>query len=163
MTVTPLRDTSSAAPAHLDKKWQHRFLTLAKMWGEMCSKDPSKKVGAVIVDDHRRVIAMGYNGFPRGVRDDAERYNDKATKLNMVVHAEANAILNAVKSVEGGTLFVWPRFTCHECAKLVIQSGITHVIGPAPQTGSSWAESQQVALQMYAEAGVTTGFWEGEL
>lgn len=165
MTTSPvsLRASSPVEEGMLNEKWQRRFLALAKMWGETCSKDPSKKVGAVIVDGKRRVIAMGYNGFPRGVDDLAGRYDDKDIKNRMAVHAEANAILNAVKSVEGGTLFVWPLFTCHECAKLVIQSGIRRVVGPRAKPDSSWLDSQTLALQMYGEAGVAVEFWEGEL
>ena len=79
-------------------KWDLRFLKLAHHVGQW-SKDPSTKVGAVIVDAQRRVLGIGYNGFPRGVDDSPGRYHDRPTKLDMVVHAETNAIMNAVSSV----------------------------------------------------------------
>ena len=136
-------------------KWDERFLDLCQhvsLW----SKDPSTRVGAVIVDSERRIVGMGYNGFPRGVHDDALRYNNKAQKNNLVVHAEANAILNAVSSVKGCTVYVWPLFTCNECAKLVIQSGIKRVVSIKRRNSpySSWTSSQEIAQQMYKESGV---------
>lgn len=131
-----------------ENKWNERFIDLAKhisMW----SKDPSTKVGAVIVDDKKRIVGMGYNGFPRGVDDSIKSYMDKELKHKMVVHAEANAILNAVKQVEGCTIYVWPLFSCQECAKLIIQAGITKVVAPAARI-----EEYGVAKDMYEQAGV---------
>lgn len=92
------------------------------------SKDPSTKVGAVIVDKTGRPAAFGYNGFPRGVSDFVERWK-RPTKYNYVVHAEANAILNSRgRDIDGGTLYIthWP--PCQECSKLIVQSGIRSVV-----------------------------------
>lgn len=108
-------------------KWYRRFLKLAEhvsYW----SKDPSTKVGAVIVDKHNRVVGMGYNGFPRGVMDHEERYADRPTKYKYVVHAELNAILNAAVPVDGATIFTYPFAPCTECAKAIIQAGIDRVV-----------------------------------
>jgi dCMP deaminase len=130
--------------------WPHFFLELAQFVAEKRSKDPSTKVGAVIADSHNRIVGIGYNGFPRGVRDDQELYADREKKYQRVVHAELNAILNANKSVDGCHLYVWPLFTCNECAKIVIQSGIKRVIYPK----SGFREDYKMAQRMYAEAGV---------
>lgn len=141
-------------PAKHRRKWDRRFLELAAHVGSW-SKDPSTRVGCVIVDDKQRVVSMGYNGFPRGVRDDNERYAKREIKLSMTVHAEANALLNSVASVEGCTLYVTPLCTCNDCAKLVIQAGIQCVVFPTPirpQDWERWNESTEVAMAMYKEA-----------
>lgn len=132
-------------------KWTRRFLELARLVASW-SKDPSTQVGAVIVDDLRRVIATGYNGFPRGVRDDAQRYDDRAVKYPLVVHAEANAILNAVANVRGAAM-VATMMPCAECAKLIAQSGIAWVVAPK-LANDRWTESHAHAKTIFVEAGV---------
>jgi dCMP deaminase len=142
-------------------KWDERFMQLARhvaMW----SKDPSTKVGAVVVDAKRRVIAMGYNGFPRGVDDSPERYADRPTKYAHVVHAELNAILNALGPVEGCTLYVTLE-PCTTCAKAIIQSGITRVVLPnrdgesKTEVEQRWGDDQRIAYQMMDEALLDVG------
>jgi len=142
-------------------KWDERFMALARhvaMW----SKDPSMKVGAVIVDRKRRVIAMGYNGFPRGVEDSSERYNERATKYAHVVHAELNAVLNALGPVEGCTLYTTFE-PCTGCAKAIIQSGITRVVLPnrdgmsRSEAEERWGQDQTSAYQMMDEALLDVG------
>lgn len=132
-------------------KWTRRFLDLAQLVASW-SKDPSTQVGAVIVDDLRRVIATGYNGFPRGVHDDARRYADRAVKYPLVVHAEANAILNAVANVRGAVM-VATMMSCAECAKLIVQSGIACVVAPKV-ANDRWTESHKFAQMIFDEAGV---------
>ena len=135
----------------MTEKWDKRFLALAEHIAEW-SKDPSTCVGAVIVDEKRRIASTGYNGFPRGVKDLEERYLDRSKKYPRVVHAEANAILTSRGSVENCTLYT-SLLTCCECAKLVIQSGIKRVVAPNAFDGKWW-ESNQIAMEMYEEAGV---------
>jgi dCMP deaminase len=81
-------------------KWDGRFLDLAVFVGDW-SKDPSTKVGAVLVRPDRTIAGLGFNGFPRGVLDHPERYDDRPTKYEMVVHAEMNALLSSRESLEG--------------------------------------------------------------
>ena len=81
-------------------KWQRRFFDLARLIATW-SKDPSSQVGAVIVDDKKRIVSVGFNGLPMGVEDTAERLNVRELKYELIVHAEANAILTAPKSVSG--------------------------------------------------------------
>ncbi len=130
--------------------WNMRFYGLAKQIATW-SKDPSTKVGAVVVDGTRRIIATGYNGFPRDVTDDAVRYELKATKYKLIVHAEANAILNAVSSVKGCTI-ITTKYPCSDCAKLIIQSGIRDVWSPLPSTNPPWAEDSEWSKLMLKEA-----------
>ena len=132
-------------------KWDKRFLELVDHVASW-SKDTTK-VGAVIVNDKRQIVGLGYNGFPRGVNDTPERYNDKQLKYRFVVHAEANAILNANSSVADCAVYT-NVFTCNECAKLVIQSGISRVISFVPDPLSHWAESHNISKKMYQESNV---------
>ena len=134
--------------------WTQRMLDLAAFFAQW-SKDPSTQVGAVIVDEKRRVIGHGYNGFPRGVDDDPERYADRAKKYPRVVHAELNAILNAVlpHQLEGATLFI-THAPCADCAKAIIQVGITRVVFPSGTDLHAWIDSLGVASTMFTEAGV---------
>lgn len=74
-------------------EWDKFWLTVATLVS-VRSKDPSSKVGAVIVDNDKRFVSMGYNGFPRGTNDDPELYQDRPEKLRRVIHAETNAILS---------------------------------------------------------------------
>lgn len=136
-------------------KWDERFVVLAEHIAQW-SKDPSTKVGAVLVDDQRRVVGHGYNGFPRGVADTPERYADREIKYKMVVHAEANAILNAAVATKGCTLYS-TFFPCPGCASLLIQSGIVRVISRRSPSDDRWAEQQKISETMFAEAGIRFG------
>lgn len=136
-------------------KWDNRYLKLAEEVSTW-SKDPRKKIGAVIVGKNGQIISQGYNGFPRGVQDYESRYNDKETKLKYVVHAEANALYNALHngmSVEGAAMYVHGLHVCHECAKAIIQSGINTVISKGVES-PTWEESNKLAVEMFAEAEV---------
>ena len=136
--------------------WDKRFIDLAHHIASW-SKDRSKKVGSVIVDDDRRVVSMGYNGFPQNINDDIEERHQKPLKLFYVVHAEANALSSANRSgvqTKGTTIYItFP--PCSECAKLIIQNGIKRVVCcPINSDKSSWVETTSVAKDMLDEAGV---------
>jgi len=110
--------------------WDEYFMSIALL-SCMRSKDPSTQVGACIVNDLNHIVGVGYNGFPKGCEDTVfpwERDGDfLETKYPYVVHAEQNAILNSSASVRGARIYV-SLFPCHECAKYIIQSGITEMI-----------------------------------
>jgi dCMP deaminase len=136
-------------------KWDIRFLALAQHIAAW-SKDPSTKCGAVIVDGNRKIVGVGYNGFPRGVDDQSYRYDNRDSKLKLTVHAEANAILNANNSVEHCDLYVWPLPPCNECAKLIIQAGICNVFAPklTGELKKRWNDSVGYTHMMFSESGV---------
>jgi dCMP deaminase len=110
--------------------WDAYFMGVAKL-SAMRSKDPKTKVGACIVNEDRRIVGIGYNGFPRGCSDQSFPWSHDAawidTKYPYVVHAEANAILNATTSLKGASIYV-TLFPCNECMKLIIQSGIVEIV-----------------------------------
>jgi len=141
----------------ISDKWDIRFLELAKLVSSW-SKDPSTKVGAVIVDENRRIVSCGYNGFPRGVDDGVERYEDRDTKYRLIVHADENAILNAKGDVSGCTMYIWPIPPCSHCAKSIIQSGIAAVRFPMMDIPDRWMEDIRFSIAALNEAGVRTEF-----
>lgn len=151
------------------EKWDRRFLEVAKLVSTW-SKDPSTKVGAVIVNSYQRIVSTGFNGFARGIADDG-RLEDRSTKNKIVIHAEANALLFAVKAgqgVEGCTMYIHKSLPCGPCAALIIQAGITAVVVPQleysePETERRWAEDHSLAEQMFREVGMHVRMYEGTL
>jgi dCMP deaminase len=119
------------------------------------SKDPSTKVGAVIFDRKGRIVSAGFNGLARGVRDTDARLNNRDLKLRMVLHAERNAISFATAPLDG-CIIVVTHPCCAQCAASLIQSGITHVIYPAPtlEFRERWREDYVLAQEQFREAGV---------
>ncbi len=136
------------------QRWDLRLLRLADFIAHEWSKDPSLKVGAVIADSDHIVVGIGHNGFPRGVQDYEDRYENRKLKLAYVVHAEVNAILNATRSVKSCTLYHNQTFCCNECAKLIIQAGIKTVVMVDGVVPERWQESILAANTMFSEAGV---------
>jgi len=136
-------------------KWDIRFLELAAFIARW-SKDPSTKVGAVIVDKDLRIVSAGFNGLPRDVQDSPDRYDDKNKKYSMIVHGELNAILFAPRSVHGCTLYTWPFAPCSVCASLIVQVGITRVVAPmcTKEPGHWIHESIERTSVTFIEAGV---------
>ena len=140
-------------------KWDRFFLGMAE-YVSTASKDPSTKVGAVIVDPKNRVVGMGYNGFPRGVQDTSERLNDRTWKYPLVVHAEVNAIINAGHRSEGCRIYVTPTLmepcACPDCAKALVQAGIVENIywhnDNIDQT--RWKDMQKFSKTLFDEGGV---------
>jgi len=140
----------------INKKWQARFMSLARQVASW-SKDESTKVGAVIVRPDRTIASVGFNGFARGVRDDRGGIINRETKLMRTIHAELNAILSAKEPLGDCFLFVWPFQPCAQCAAAIIQSGIKRVYFPVPtdiERGERWKDSFNEALAMFYEAGI---------
>jgi|TARA_A200000159_G_scaffold96291_1_gene89336 dCMP deaminase len=139
------------------KAWGDRYINLAKEISTW-SKDPSTKVGAVVIGNNGEVLSQGYNGFPRSIKDTPQRLKDREKKYNLVVHAEMNAIYNASLngvSLKGSTLYVYGLPICNECAKGVIQVGIDKVIATRPADyNKEWDESIKDAKALFKEAEV---------
>jgi dCMP deaminase len=112
--------------------WDDYFMAMASL-AAMRSKDPSTQVGACIVDQDKKIVGMGYNGFPNGCSDDELPWDRKAddvndTKYPYVCHAEMNAILNNNGGTLKGCSIYVALFPCNECTKTIIQAGIRKVI-----------------------------------
>lgn len=133
-------------------EWDWRFMDLASHVAGW-SKDPSTKVGAVIVNDKRQVLGMGYNGFPRGVDDYFQRYENREVKLMLVAHAERNALDNTFTDSEGATLYS-TLFPCTDCAKGIIQRGIKRVVTTKPSETQYQRFNCKFSKLMFEEAGV---------
>ncbi len=143
------------------EKWDSRFCELAKFVSEW-SKDPNAKVGAVVFSKRGGDISIGYNGFPMGVEDSAERLDDPAIKLELIVHAEQNALIAAGSRAQGGTIYVWGKPVCARCAGAIIQAGIKRVVALSPESvgeDSKWYKTGKFSEQMFAEAGVEVDFY----
>lgn len=136
-------------------KWDNRFLGLARSISTW-SKDPSTRIGAVIVDKQKRIVSTGYNGFPQGMEDDPELLRDRAQKYARIIHAEMNAILFAGHQARGSTLYMWGMAgpPCTNCTKHIIQAGIERVIAEGPPVKERWAVDLELSEQMLREAGV---------
>lgn len=148
--------------------WHRRFIDMAVLVAEW-SKDPSTKVGAVIVGPDREVRSTGFNGLPRGIEDTEARLTDRELKLKLVVHAEINAIMNAARhgvGIKGCTMYlaacsavdgnVWGGPPCTRCTVELIQTGIREIVTlPFKTVPSRWLEDLAQAKALLVEAGVT--------
>ena len=136
------------------EKWYKRFLTVADLVATW-SKDPSTKVGAVIVKN-RHIIATGYNGFPAGIADD-ERLTDRDKKYPLIIHAEMNAVLQAGCDAWGASLYLsgFNGSPCRNCAKHLIAAGIVQIVHwKGPVERKEWLEELNLAKKFFEEAGV---------
>lgn len=110
--------------------WDEYFMAVAHL-SALRSKDPNTQVGACIVNEDNIIVGMGYNGLPKGCSDDEFPWGNVGETLNtkyaFVVHAELNAILNSYTSLKGSRIYV-SLFPCNECAKAIIQSGISEIV-----------------------------------
>ena len=136
----------------MSNKWDGRYLGLAfnvSQW----SKDPSTKVGAVIVNPKNQVVSLGYNGFPKGVQDLPERYNDRETKLLLVSHAERNAMDNAPVDLSDCTIYT-TLMPCNECCKSIIVRGIKRIVS-VKYDGKDTKYNHNITKIMCEEAEIT--------
>lgn len=138
-------------------EWDKYFFNLVDAVA-LKSKDPSSQVGAVIVNpESNAILSTGWNGFPRGVEDSINRYKDRDTKYQLVVHAEQNAILNAARhgiKLEGSMLYV-SFHPCHLCAASIIQCGIQEVrYRYNKDLQKRWKDSLNIADMLFLEADI---------
>lgn len=136
--------------------WDEFFMGAAVLCAKR-SKDPNTQVGACIVNNENRILSVGYNGFPSGCDDDNFPWDRSAedsydTKYPYVCHAELNAILNCRgRSLAGSRIYV-ALFPCNECAKAIIQSGISEVIYLSDKYADT--SSTRASKRMFDAAGV---------
>ena len=138
----------------MTETWNDTFFGLARRLSRR-SKDPSTKVGCVIVGPDREIRSMGYNGLPRGVEDRPERM-ERPTKYLWTSHAEENAVAQAARvgvSLKGCVAYV-THFPCSRCARSLIQAGVSAVAVGNGVTNMS-AEEFRVAAEMFQEARIS--------
>ncbi len=142
------------------EKWHKRFMEVAelvKTW----SKDPSTKVGAVVVGPDREIRSTGYNGLVRGVDDNKPERLERPTKYDFFEHAERNAVYNACligASLKGCVIYV-TSMPCPDCARAIIQSGIKMVVThkvtiDENSPANTWRDKLIYSEEMFKEAGV---------
>jgi dCMP deaminase len=144
--------------------WDEYFMAVAQL-SAMRSKDPGTQVGACIVNRNKRIIGIGYNGFPAGCSDDLLPWGREGayleTKYPYVCHAEMNAITNASNKpdLDGGSLYV-SLFPCNECAKLIVQVGLKEVV----YLSDKYADDDKfvAARKIFQLAGVKTRIYSPE-
>jgi dCMP deaminase len=135
--------------------WDEYFMGVALLSAQR-SKDPNTQVGACIVGKDNKIIGVGYNGFPTGCSDDDLPWDRDGSFLNTkypyICHAELNAILNSIsRNLKGATIYV-ALFPCNECAKAIIQAGITEVVYLADKYENT--DAVKAARIMFEQAGV---------
>lgn len=133
--------------------WDERFLEMAQLVAGW-SKDPSSKVGSVITDG-KRIVSLGFNGFPAGTDDDPSIYGDRERKYRRVLHAEQNAMSFAKRDLAGCTIYI-THPPCARCAAQIVQEGIARVVCPSPSADflSRWKDDMNESLAMFREAKV---------
>lgn len=134
--------------------WDYRFLGMAQLVATW-SKDPSSKVGSVIADG-KRIVSLGFNGFPAGTDDDPSIYGDRERKYRRVLHAEQNAMSFAKRDLTGCTIYI-THPPCARCAAQIVQEGIKRVVCPSPNADFlvRWEDDMREARAMFSEANVT--------
>ena len=136
--------------------WDEYFMGVALLSAKR-SKDPSTQVGACIVNNKNKIVGAGYNGLPAGCDDDEFPWEKQGeflqTKYPYVCHAELNAILNNIGMDLHGCRIYTALFPCNECAKAIIQSGITEVIFLSDKYAES--DSSLASKRMLETAGVS--------
>lgn len=135
--------------------WDQYFMGVALLSAQR-SKDPNTQVGACIVDQHKKIVGVGYNGLPLGCSDQKFPWTRQGefleTKYPYVCHAELNAIINKnSKDLYGCSIYVG-LFPCNECAKVIIQSGIVEVVYLSDKYAHT--DSVKASKKMFESAGV---------
>jgi dCMP deaminase len=145
--------------------WDARFMSLA-LHVASWSKDQSTKVGCVVVGPTREVLAVGYNGFPRGLDDDRDERHERPAKYLWTEHAERNAIFSAARvgvSLSGTTMFL-PWFPCPDCARAIVQAGIAALVAvPPDRADPRWGDGFPIAEGILRECGVAIRWYEAPL
>ena len=145
--------------------WNKRFMELATFVSKW-SKDKSTGTGAIICDDDKRIISIGYNGFPSGCNDEIESRHERPAKYQYTEHAERNSIYNAARigaKTKDATIYVmW--FPCTDCARAIIQSGIKKLVCKRPDFyDERWGQSFIAANEMLIECKIEIEFVEDEI
>lgn len=135
------------------REWDERHLAVAQMIAKW-SKDPSTKVGAIIIDEDRRPVSWGYNGFAKGVEDNPAILNYREEKYKYIIHAEKNAILFSRRNLSGCTLYsTLP--PCAQCTASLIQLHIGRIVSNwTTDYMSRWRSEVEISKKMCDQVGI---------
>lgn len=121
------------------------------------SKDTGAQIGAVLIDRHGNTLLSRCNELPHGVIDSVDR-RARPEKYTYTEHAERNAIYAAARkgyALEGATL-VQNWYPCADCARGIVQSGITKLYAEEPNFDDPrWGAAFKAARTILAEGNVT--------
>jgi dCMP deaminase len=138
-----------------DLSWDLFYLSLAAATRRK-SKDPSTKVGSILVRPNNTVASLGFNGIPSRIPDSADILNNRELKYLYIQHAEINC-LNFCNdaTLVGYTLYVYPLKPCPACTLQLISKGISKVVMvDKPSLQPIWDESWKLSKQMLEASGV---------
>ena len=144
--------------------WVDYFRNLAHNV-KLKSKDERTQVGAVIVGKDKEIVSTGYNSFPRGIKDNIKKRQERPEKYFWFEHAERNAIYNAARigvSTKGCTMYLTCGIPCSDCARGIINAGIIRIFCERASGPSStiWSEHAERSWEMLEEAGVNVHFYD---
>ena len=108
------------------REWDEYFMEITKSVARK-SKDPSSKMGCVIVDANNRVISLGYNGMLQGADESKMTLTERPMKYYFAIHSEMNALIFAHQDLTGCTLYNRVA-TCENCLKYCLQAGIKRFV-----------------------------------
>lgn len=108
------------------KSWDEYFMNIAEAVAAK-SKDPSSKMGCVIVDQNKRVVSLGYNGLIQGADESKLTLSERPMKYYFAIHSEMNALLFARQDLNGCTVYNRVA-TCENCLKYCLQAGIKRFV-----------------------------------
>lgn len=128
------------------------------------SKDPTKN-GSICVDEDGVLLSQGWNGFPRGFKDTPERLEDRDFKLDHIVHAEENCILNAARTgrrLHGSTMYHYGMPVCNRCAVSIVQVGIRRVVmSCSKEVKQVWWDNFEKSKKIFDECDVILDEYRG--
>jgi dCMP deaminase len=147
-------DREKILEVHRTGRWDKRFLQLAKLVSGW-SRDTSTQCGAVITDSRKRVLSIGFNGFPQGMDDNPALYADREQKYSRIVHAEMNALLFANAIPENASLYVYPLLPCDRCVVQLLQAGIRRFVSVecSPERAERWRDALDRSCRYINECG----------
>lgn len=107
-------------------EWDEYFMNIAEAVSAK-SKDPSSKMGCVIVDQNKRVVSLGYNGMIQGADESKMTLSERPMKYYFAIHSEMNALIFAHQDLTGCTIYNRVA-TCENCLKYCLQAGIKRFV-----------------------------------
>ena len=108
------------------REWDEYFMRIAETVATK-SKDPSSKMGCVIVDTNKRVVSLGYNGMLQGADESKMTLSERPMKYYFAIHSEMNALIFAKRDLTGCTIYNKVA-TCENCLKYCLQAGIKRFV-----------------------------------